>query len=187
MLGTLLAMKYDAQIDEADRLLDLAERRIGDVLDAIAQRKPNAAARNAHLVEDYLRRARSQISPYTAPDSSAGASGIGASSPEPSSARTTADSPTAIPIAGTPKEPGEQQGRPDLPSGEAGVRTSVAQVNNKWHAILSVGHQSFYLHALDGTEDEANEFARIVRDAFSAAHWLLSGPSGSGEEKPVKG
>ena len=47
--------------------------------------------------------------------------------------------------------------------------THTRQCLGKWHAGFQIGNQSFVLSCFDGTEEEAEWYAKMMDEAFAAA------------------
>ena len=47
--------------------------------------------------------------------------------------------------------------------------TYTRQCLGKWHAGFQIGNQSFVLSCFDGTEEEAEWYAKMMDEAFAAA------------------
>jgi hypothetical protein len=47
--------------------------------------------------------------------------------------------------------------------------TYTRQCFGKWHAGFQIGNQSFVLSCFDGTEEEAEWYAKMMDEAFAAA------------------
>ena len=47
--------------------------------------------------------------------------------------------------------------------------TYTQQCLGKWHAGFQIGNQSFVLSCFDGTEEEAEWYAKMMDEAFAAA------------------
>ena len=48
------------------------------------------------------------------------------------------------------------------------VRTGIRKVGGKWHAFFSIGVQTFFVNADDGTKEEAQWMQERLKAAFDS-------------------